>query len=347
MFGKFSTLCRYYSHGGIARLSENITGRRLITSNKNGFYFTNPSICVDGDGILLSVRRMNNPIQISSFLGSISYAKKPKTGIELCHLDFDLSDIRCATYVDAESFPHFIADARIFLANGLHYHIGTYMPPAGAVRPAILTPSADIIPLALPFPTMKKEKNWTPVISEKEGLFLCQPFPPVVREYSLTNGTLVRGVSVQTDGKLLAHGGTGPIRTAEGWLVICRERFDVPRTGLVYTQRAIFLDDDFNVKWITGPWVIDDLGIEVVNGAAIAQDRLYLAWGRDDREAHVAYLPLDQAIEWFRRVVFHPFIDAHNSFLTADLPMIVRPKVPVQLFARLDRVRRNFDRRYQ
>lgn len=319
------------------RLARKFQRRAIVVSPPEGFFFTNPSVAALPDGnLLVSLRVGDNPMNHASFWGRVHYAKGAHTGIELVLLDRDLEELGRRRHVDPFRNRGFLADGRLFLVAGEPWHVGTHQRDDGSVGPSLLAPDGALLPLEVPAQRPGKEKNWTP-FAGMAGKFLAQPLPPVICESDLVSGALLKIIQGDPEADRLAHGGSGPLPTGDGWLYFCRQKYAVPRAGLVYVQRAVFLDGDLRLASVSRPFVLDGLGVEILNGAAIAGGRLYLAWGRDDREAHVAWLPLDEALSWLRAME-----DPHWQAPRGR----AGPLAVLRLGLRLDRLRRAFDRRY-
>jgi hypothetical protein len=144
------------------------------------------------------------------------------------------------------------------------------------------------------------EKNWMPSPDSGDGLlrfvYTCQP--TVIVRYDDAAGAVVP--EIIEEGPPIARGfrgGTQTVPVAGGQLCLIHEAADFEDGSRVYTHRWVWFDAAWRLARLSPPFVFHDRGIEFAVGLACKDEQLVVSFGRWEREAWLAVVPVAQVTE--------------------------------------------------
>lgn len=143
----------------------------------------------------------------------------------------------------------------------------------------------------------RDEKNWMPFVAGGELRFVygCHP----VRVVAFRPNTGAVETVVEHPAPPLARsfrGGSQVVAVPGGWLCLIHESVVFEDGGRVYPHRFVFFDEAFRLAKVSPQFFFVERGVEYCAGLALAGDRLIASFGREDREASFAALPLAEAL---------------------------------------------------
>ena len=137
------------------------------------------------------------------------------------------------------------------------------------------------------------QKNWVPLVRGEDLFFVYRTDPTVILAYDFETGAC-RVASADRSPLALDHvrGGSGAVRSGDGWLYAVHEAVLPGPDERQYLHRFVLLGDDFRVRAASDPFRLVHRGIEFAAGLARdeATGRLVLSFGVEDRRACLGFL---------------------------------------------------------
>ncbi len=276
--------------------------RRIDLALPPGWFPTNPSIAASDEGYLAIVRAVDYEI-----IGPHQYRFADPQGPahtvnHLVRLDSDLRVIAAYPAVDATlvqprqpcEFAG-LEDCRLVRwRGGWAASCGTVdRTPrcVGMIDLVYLDPATGAFHSAVPLSdrmAMRWEKNWMPVVSGDDLLFVYGCDPVTVLRFDPDGGAVVphRQHAAPPIARELKGGSQG-LRVDGGWLFCVHQSADFPDRNRCYLHRFMLLDDEFRMTHLTRPFTFLAPGIEFCAGIARRGDELVASFGVEDREAHL------------------------------------------------------------
>ncbi len=276
--------------------------RRIDLALPPGWFPANPSISAADDGYFAIVRVVDYEI-----VGPHQYRFADPDGAShtvnhLLRLDSDLRVIAAYPAVDATLLQprqpcEFagLEDCRLFRwRGGWAASCGTVdRTPrcVGMIDLVHLDPATGSFHSAVPLSdrmAMRWEKNWMPVVSGDDLLFVYGCDPVTVLRFDPDVGAIVphRQHAAPPIARELKGGSQG-LRVDGGWLFCVHQSADFPDRNRCYLHRFMLLDDEFRMTHLSRPFTFLAPGIEFCAGIALRGDDLVASFGVEDREAHL------------------------------------------------------------
>ena len=154
----------------------------------------------------------------------------------------------------------------------------------------------DLVPLIGP-DLHRCEKNWLPFLIDEE-LYAIYSYDPFI----VYKPDPMTGISETVVSYKPAHdfsrfrGSAAPIAFDDGYLTMVHEVVFMPEFERCYLHRFLYLDCDFQIKFLSKPFIFDHFGVEFCCGMTIDHERknLIMAVGLEDREALLGVVVLEQ-----------------------------------------------------
>lgn len=152
-----------------------------------------------------------------------------------------------------------------------------------------------LVPLIGPDPN-RCEKNWVPFLHEGLPHLIYSYDPFIVFQPQLETGACHEVVRYTPEYDL-SHfrGSAAPIRFDNGYLMVVHEVSLTDDHSRIYFHRFVYLDDNFQVKKLSKPFIFRHDGVEFCLSMTTdhANKNLILGVGVEDREAYFCIVDLD------------------------------------------------------
>jgi hypothetical protein len=268
-----------------------------------GAVFTNPSITVVGERLVVAVRSVSYHIDRRGRY--VKWTPVPTSGTWVGELDPGSLDMRGLRELVEEKTNGSLVleDARLVALHGevgalwagRDYTTGRYRVDMHVGRIV----NGQVTDLrALPSPNgAPVEKNWMPFVDGEELFFLYSPAS--LERYRLTGNGLA-GLSAITEhnaADLVGHSGSSQlVPWREGWLGVTHTHsiLALPMklaTWRFYRHHLVYFSRDFTSHRVSPAFNFLRRGIEFCAGLAVTDDRVYLSFGSRDSRAFIAALP--------------------------------------------------------
>ena len=136
------------------------------------------------------------------------------------------------------------------------------------------------------------EKNWMPIVGDKEMMMIYSLFPFTIIRINMETGDVD---DVKKDKYALSletwHGGSQAIPYDDGWVFIIHESACYPDSLRVYWHRFVKMDKFMNLTHYTEPFYFTKIGIEFCAGLCHFNGGLLTSFGVDDRQAGLCFTP--------------------------------------------------------
>lgn len=198
---------------------------------------------------------------------------------------------------------HGLEDCRLFEMDGSSWFTCTTLDTNLTGQPQIslckLTDdrTGDIIKVESLTPLIgpnlnRCEKNWLPFVKNGQ-LQLIYSYDPFVICIPQGQGSKFLTLYEPRHDLTRFGGSTPPIEFDEGYLLLVHEHVDNGQRN--YLHRFLFLDNDFNIKKMSLPFIFMHKGIEYCCGMTIdhTEKNLIMGLGIEDREAYLFITDLD------------------------------------------------------
>lgn len=140
------------------------------------------------------------------------------------------------------------------------------------------------------------EKNWVPFLHEGLPHLIYSYDPFIVFQPQLETGACHEVVRYTPEYDL-SHfrGSAAPIRFDNGYLMVVHEVSLTDDHSRIYFHRFVYLDDNFQVKKLSKPFIFRHDGVEFCLSMTTdhANKNLILGVGVEDREAYFCIVDLD------------------------------------------------------
>ncbi|MEO7722393.1 MAG: hypothetical protein ABIS08_10830 [Pseudolysinimonas sp.] len=141
------------------------------------------------------------------------------------------------------------------------------------------------------------EKNWVPFDAQAATLRIAYSWDPLVLGLlDLTTGELTLDAPVASPWGA-ARGGAGGVAVGDELLFVVHESITMPDWTRRYVHRFVTLTSDGLPSRESTRLTFLSLGIEFATGMALDGDRLLVSFGREDEEAWIASVRLQEVME--------------------------------------------------
>ncbi len=140
------------------------------------------------------------------------------------------------------------------------------------------------------------EKNWLPIIKNRDLFFIYSYDPFTVLKPNLLTGECDVVLSYQPMHDFSSfRGSAAPIRFDEGYLTLVHEIIHMEDHTRRYLHRLVFLDNELNVKKLSRPFTFKHLGIEFCCGMTWDHSgkEIIFGLGIEDSEAYLCFVDID------------------------------------------------------
>jgi tetratricopeptide (TPR) repeat protein len=299
-----------------------------------GWSCYNPSIAADGGAFRMIIRSANytfdhpsryTPTDGSGIVRSTNYLAdlSPEFAIDRVQIIDDRAfrpeppPFPVAGFEDCRLFHHsgnwwVSASARDQNEKGISQIVMLRLAGADAVEMQLLSDGVQ-----------RYEKNWMPVPAgtDEKLRFVYTSRPTVILRYDDEAGAVVP--EVIHDGPPIARsfrGGTQAVPFDGGRLCLIHEAAEFPDGSRVYMHRWVWFGADWLLARLSPPFVFFDRGIEFAVGLAARGDLLVVSFGRWEREAWLATVPMERVL-----AALAPPMDPEDAQL-APLDALINPQ---------------------
>jgi len=300
------------------RLNDSIDKDVMVQEPHKWVNFYNPSIVKFGDDMLVIAR-----INIENFI-------PPQFINTLLIQKISQCDPRRRSVVLSKPFPKYrdwvsgigplgfiryggYEDPRIFLYRGTVYTLVTIGSQSGGtfVYLARISPdlmSVDKIVRLKPLnPASKKEKNWNPLIPEKE-LFVTNIQPHTVIRVNMDSGDTQLAYKTESPhlkklypGKFTLRGSTKYVETNQGYLAVAHFLVTKLKVARYYFNIFYMVEKNppYRIVSFSNPFRVPTFtnkGIQFVAGLERVDNKLWLSYGDNDKTGNIAVVDLNYAL---------------------------------------------------
>ncbi|MFY7843280.1 MAG: hypothetical protein ACOVOR_04615 [Rhabdochlamydiaceae bacterium] len=155
--------------------------------------------------------------------------------------------------------------------------------------------AVNIRPVPSPFGS-SCEKNWLPFIHQDHLYSIYQYDPFTIYRLDVKNAALHSVLHKAHDRDFSRwRGSAAPISYKNGYLFLVHEVYRKPDFSRLYVHRLVFMDDEFNIKKASHPFVFQHKAIEFCTGFCLNQENSQLVFtiGIEDKEAYFAFLDIN------------------------------------------------------
>ena len=152
-----------------------------------------------------------------------------------------------------------------------------------------------LIPLLGPDPN-RCEKNWAPVVMDRELILIYSYDPFIVYKPNLSTGHCNKFLSYKPSHDLSSlRGSAPPIIFDGGYLLLVHEVSHMDDHTRRYYHRFVYLSENFTVQKISKPFIFKHSGIEFSCGMTLNhhENELIIGVGIEDNEAYLCRVDIE------------------------------------------------------